>query len=167
MGAKPRRYSSNRAGGVKTAKFTQPDEINESEKDDVKTIPDTHKDLLKTDVAILATIGKGGYPQVTALWFLLDDDGLVRMSLNCTRQKVKNLLANPDCTLFILDRTNPLRTLEIRARAEITPDKEYIFADKVGKKYGVDLRKNERPGEYRYKVTLHPVRINAIDLSKG
>ncbi|MGD0807919.1 MAG: PPOX class F420-dependent oxidoreductase, partial [Anaerolineales bacterium] len=65
------------------------------------------------------------------------------------------------------DRTNPLRTLEIRARAEITPDKEYIFADKVGKKYGVDLRKNERPGEYRYKVTLHPVRINAIDLSIG
>jgi Pyridoxamine 5'-phosphate oxidase len=70
-------------------------------------IPDSHKDLLNTGVALLATIGKKGFPQVTALWFLFDEaDGLVKISLNTTRQKLKNLQANPKCTFFILDTSN-------------------------------------------------------------
>ncbi len=46
------------------------------------TFPESHKDLLLTDVAVLATIGRTGYPQVTALWFLLDKDGVVKLSLD-------------------------------------------------------------------------------------
>lgn len=125
------------------------------------TFPQTHKDLLRTDVAVLATVGPKGFPQVTALWFLWDDDGGVKLSLNTTRQKTRNLQAHPECTLFILDRANPQRTLEIRARAEISPDKDYAFADKLGKKYGADLRKIDRPGESRVKVVLRPVKVNA------
>ena len=130
----------------------------------MKTVPETHQDLLKTDVAILATVGRGGYPQVTALWFLLDDDGQIKLSLNTARQKVKNLKLHSECALFILDRVHPTRTLEIRATAEITPDDNYVFADKLGKKYGADLRKLDRPGESRVVVALRPVRVNAIDL---
>ncbi len=132
----------------------------------MKTIPETHLDLLKTDVAILATVGRSGYPQVTAVWFLLDDDGQVKLSLNTTRQKVKNLKAHPECALFILDRVHPTRTLEIRATAEISPDGNYVFADQLGKKYGADLRKMDRPGEARVLVILRPVKVNAIDLGK-
>ncbi len=125
-------------------------------------IPESHKDLLNTDVAMLATIDKNGFPQVTALWFYYDEtDGLVKISLNTTRQKLKNLKRNPQCTFFILDRTKPQRGLEIRARAEITPDPEYAFADRVSPKYhNVDFRKIDHPGESRMTVTLHPVRIN-------
>jgi PPOX class probable F420-dependent enzyme len=130
------------------------------------TVPESHRDLLQTDVAILATIGRSGYPQVTALWFLLDDDGQVKLSLNNTRQKLKNLQAHPDCTLFILDRKNPARTLEIRARAELIPDRDYAFAAKLGAKYGADLRAMERPGEFRYQVVLTPRKVNAADLSR-
>ncbi len=130
------------------------------------TFPETHHDLLQTDVAMLATVGRNGYPQVTALWFLFDDDGMLKISLNTTRQKTKNLQAHPECTLFILDRANPIRTLEVRARAELTPDPDYVFADKVGSKYGADLRKMDRPGESRVVVTLHPVQVNALDLSR-
>ncbi len=130
------------------------------------TIPETHHDLLQTDVAMLATIGRNGYPQVTALWFLFDDDGLIRLSLNTARQKVKNLQKHPECTLFIFDRANPGRTLEVRARAELTPDPDYIFADKLGRKYGANVRMMDRPGESRVVVTLHPVKVNAIDLSR-
>ena len=129
------------------------------------TIPETHHDLLTSDVAILATIGPNGQPQVTALWFLFDDDGIIRLSLNTTRQKVKNLRVHPECTFFILDRANPYRTLEMRARAELTPDPEYIFADKLGRKYSADLRKIDQPGEHRVVVTLHTIKVNAIDLS--
>ena len=125
------------------------------------TFPESHQDLLKADVATLATIGQDGYPQVTAIWFLFDEDGVLKLSLNTTRQKTKNLQAHPECTLFILDRANPYRTLEIRARAEITPDPEYTFAQKVGAKYGgVDLRNNDRPGETRVVVALRPIKVN-------
>lgn len=131
------------------------------------TFPETHRDLLEADVAILATIGRDGYPQVTALWFLFDEDETLKLSLNTSRQKVKNLRQHPECTLFILDRANPLRTLEVRARAELTPDPDYTFADKLGRKYGADLRAIDQPGEQRVLVTLHPIKINAIDMSRG
>ncbi len=127
----------------------------------MKTIPASHKDLLNADVAILATIGKNGFPQVTALWFLYDEDGMVRISLNTTRQKVRNLQSHPECSFFLLDRANPGRTLEIRARADLAPDPDYAFADRLGKKYGgVDLRKIDKPGESRVMVTLQPVKVN-------
>jgi PPOX class probable F420-dependent enzyme len=124
-------------------------------------IPETHKDLLDADTGILATIGKDGFPQVTALWFLYGKDGMVRISLNTTRQKVKNLQVHPECSFFILDRAKPGRTLEIRARAEMKPDAEYAFADKVSKKYGnIDFRKIDKPGQSRVVVTLHPLKVN-------
>jgi len=124
------------------------------------TVPESHADLLNSAVTMLATMGQDGYPQVTAMWFLLDDDGLVKLSLNTTRQKVKNLQARPECTLFFLDLANPYRTLEIRARAEIHPDDDYTFADKLGKKYGAELRTWDKPGEQRVVVILQPVKVN-------
>lgn len=125
-------------------------------------IPASHRDLLGTDVAILATVGPDGYPQVSATWFLAahGEEGVVRLSLNTSRQKVKNLQKDPRCTLFPLDPANPYRTLEIRARAEIQPDPEYAFAGKLGQKYHADLRHNDQPGQSRVVVTLHPVKYN-------
>jgi PPOX class probable F420-dependent enzyme len=125
------------------------------------TIPESHQDLLQGDVAMLATTGQDGFPQVTALWFLFDDDGTIKLSLNTTRQKVKNLQAHPECSFFILDRANPYRTLEVRARAQIAPDADYTFAKKLGAKYGgADLSANDRPGETRVVVSLQPVKVN-------
>jgi PPOX class probable F420-dependent enzyme len=131
------------------------------------TFPESHADLLQSRVASLATIGPDGFPQVTALWFVLDDDGVVKISLNKARQKTRNLLARPEVALFILDLSNPMRYLEIRARADVQPDPDYEFADKVGQKYGgVDLRRMDRPGEGRVVVSLHPVKVNAVDLTR-
>ncbi len=124
------------------------------------SLPASHRDLLQANVAVLATHGPDSFPQVSALWFLADEDGMVRLSLNTSRQKVKNLRRHPECTLFLLDPTNPYRTLEIRARAEIRPDPDYTFADEIGRKYNADLRKNDKPGESRVVVTLHPVKYN-------
>ena len=124
------------------------------------TFPESHQDLLQAEVATLATIGPDGFPQVTTLWFLFDDDTL-KLWLNTSRQKVKNLQARPESTLFILDPANPYRTLEVRARAEITPDADYAFAKKLGAKYGgADFSANDRPGETRVVVSLQPVKVN-------
>jgi PPOX class probable F420-dependent enzyme len=127
-------------------------------------IPETHRDILDTaPVGIVATVGPDGMPQVTANWFLAEEDGTVRMSLNTTRQKVKNLMRRPESTVFFLDPANPYRTLEIRARAEIEPDPDYVLADQVGAKYGgADVRTMDQPGETRVAITFVPVKVNTF-----
>jgi PPOX class probable F420-dependent enzyme len=131
------------------------------------SIPDSHRDLLRTQVAVFATMDRDGYPQLTAVWFLAEDDGTIRISLNTKRRKVKNLERNPKCTLFILDPANPTRYLEIRADAEITDDDDYAFADRISAKYGANLRTMDAAGNRRVVVTLRPVRVNAVDMSAG
>jgi PPOX class probable F420-dependent enzyme len=126
-------------------------------------IPDSHRDLLDGQVATLATIGPDDRPQLSEVWFLAED-GELRRSLNTTRQKVKNLRRRPACTLFLLDLANPYRYLEVRGDAGITPDDDYTFADRLGAKYGADLRVNDRPGETRVVVTIRPVKVNAVDM---
>jgi PPOX class probable F420-dependent enzyme len=122
--------------------------------------PESHHDLLAhAGVGALSTIGADGRPQVTALWYLFDD-GEIRLSLNEARQKTKNLLANPQVTLLLVDFANPYRTIEVRADATWEWDEDYAFADKVGAQYGADLRNMDQPGERRVVVTLHPVKVN-------
>jgi PPOX class probable F420-dependent enzyme len=125
------------------------------------SVPESHRDLLAARPAVtLATIGPDGFPQVTAMWFLVDGDDTVKASLNMARQKVRNLRRHPEATLFFTDPDNPYRTLEIRAMAEVVSDPDYAFADRVGAKYGVDLRERDRPGELRVVVTFSPVKVN-------
>jgi PPOX class probable F420-dependent enzyme len=129
------------------------------------TIPASHRDLLEAQVATLSTIGPDGRPQVSALWFVADEDDTVRLSLNESRQKTKNLEDNPAATLFVLDPDNPMRYLEIRADAKVEPDPDRELAQRVGAKYDADLSQMDQPGEQRVAVILHPVRVNAVDLS--
>jgi PPOX class probable F420-dependent enzyme len=124
------------------------------------TIPDSHLDLLESNPAvILTTKGPDGFPQTTALWFVVDD-GEIKLWINTARQKAKNLERDNACTLFFLDRENPYRTLEIRARARLQPDPDYVLADVVGAKYDADLRNMDQPGQTRVAVTIEPVKVN-------
>ena len=75
-------------------------------------------------------------------------------------------MARPGCCLFILDLSVTQRYLEIRGDAEVTPDDDYAFADKVGQKYGVDLRVHDHPGESRVVVRIVPHRVNAVDMRR-
>ena len=126
-------------------------------------IPASHRDLLDGDFATLATVGPDGRPQASEVWFIAEGDD-VALSLNSSRQKTKNLQVNPAASLLLLDLTVPYRYLEIRGDAEVTPDDDYAFADRVGAKYQADLRVHDQPGQSRVKVTIHPVRVNAVDM---
>jgi PPOX class probable F420-dependent enzyme len=129
------------------------------------SIPEDFRDLLTTPCATLATIDSAGRPQLTEVWFLADDDG-VALSLNTARWKTRNLMQRPQCTLFILDPAGPYRYLELRGEAEITPDDDYEFADKVGAKYKTDLRRIDQPGQRRVVVRMKPARVNAVDMRR-
>ena len=123
------------------------------------TIPDTHRDLLDAPIAVLGTVGPSGRPQLSAIWFLAEGD-TVKLSLNTSRQKVKNLQANPACSLLIVDPANPYRTVELRGDAQIAADPDYEFAKKVGAKYGgADLSEHDGPGDLLLVVTIVPTRV--------
>jgi len=126
-------------------------------------IPASHRDLLDSDFATLATVGPDGRPQVSEVWFLTEGDQ-VAISLNSSRQKTKNLQSNPAVSLFLLDLAVPFRYLEIRGDAEVIPDDDHAFADKVDSKYGADHRLHDKPGQTRVKVVIRPVKINAVDM---
>jgi PPOX class probable F420-dependent enzyme len=126
--------------------------------------PEFH-DLLESQFATLATIGKDGGPQLTEVWFLFED-GKVKTSLNDSRLKTKNLKARPRCSLFILDLANPFRYLDVRGTAVLEPDDDYEFAERLGAKYGgADLREHDGPGDKRVVVTIEPANVFAVDMS--
>jgi len=126
-------------------------------------IPASHRDLLDGQFATLGTVGPDGRPQLSEVWFLADGD-TVGISLNDSRQKTRNLRANPAASLFLLDLAAPYRYLELRGDAEVSPDDDYAFASRVGAKYHADLSRHDKPGDKRVVVTIRPVRVNAVDM---
>jgi PPOX class probable F420-dependent enzyme len=127
-------------------------------------IPDSHRYLLDGQFATLATLGRDGAPQLTEVWFL-HDDGELKLSLNTSRLKTKNLQRRPECSLFLLDLENPYKYVDVRGRAHLEADDDYGFADKVGAKYGgADLREHDGPEDSRVIVTIAPDRVFAVDM---
>lgn len=127
----------------------------------MSAFPESHADLLDAQVGTFATIDRDGLPQLTEVWFL-HEDGELRLSLNTARWKTRNVTARPQCSLLILDLQNPYRYLEVRGRARIEPDDDYVFADRLSEKYGgTDLRERDLPGETRVVVTVEPATIHA------
>lgn len=122
--------------------------------------PETHRDLLDAQVASLATVGRDGFPQVTAIWFL-HDEGEIKLSLNTARVKTRNLQRDPKCSLMVLDLQNPYRYLEVRGTARIEPDDDLTFAHKLGAKYDTEFWVHDGPGESRVAITIEPARIRA------
>src|SRR3954462_7782427 len=120
-------------------------------------LPDSHRNLLDQPGAPLSPLDGEGRPQLTEVWFLAED-GQVKFSLNTSRRKVHNLRSRPACSVLLLDLAHPYRYVEIRGDAVLEPDDDYAFADRVGAKYGADLRANDQPGDRRVVVTIRPVR---------
>jgi PPOX class probable F420-dependent enzyme len=123
------------------------------------TLPDSHRDLLSArGVAVLTTNGADGLPQSTAIWYLLDGE-VVRISLHTSRQKYRNLRRDPHATLFLLDPTNPYRTLEIRGDVTLEDDRDRSFIERVLHHYGQDPSTFPAPLDDRVIVTLVPRRV--------
>ena len=126
----------------------------------IDEVPESHRDLLTSPLtAALTTIDNKGRPQSTAVWYLVDDDGSLKGSITDDRQKYKNLSRNPNCTLLVIDPSNPWRTLEIRAEAELSADPEKATVSKFVAAYGVDEAMLKASGDNRFTVTYRPRRV--------
>lgn len=124
-----------------------------------QSIPASHRDLLEAPIPVaLATVGPGGYPQVTAVWAVLDAD-TVLISIIGARQKLKNLRARPQATIFVIDPANPYRTIEVRGDVTIEPDPDLATMTAVLGAYGTDLDSFRGSLEDRMSVRLRPTRV--------
>jgi PPOX class probable F420-dependent enzyme len=127
------------------------------------SIPDSHRDLVTASTVALSTVNEDGSIQTTAVWVLLDDDGLLRTSLSKNRLKYSNLVARPVATVFSISPTNPMRTLEVRASVEIADDDaQRSFMARVIAPYGQTLESMAAQAqEDRVVATFHPTRVRA------
>jgi PPOX class probable F420-dependent enzyme len=133
------------------------DAMTDSTPSPVAPIPAAHRDLLEKSpgVAAFTTIGADGYPQTTAIWFLLDGD-VVYTSLHKSRQKYRNILARPQATLFVIDPANSYHTLEIRGDVSVQDADDTSFLERLIARYGQTLATFAAPADNRVVVTLTP-----------
>jgi PPOX class probable F420-dependent enzyme len=101
--------------------------------------PQTHIDLLQQpNTAVLTTVGDDGRPYSTAIWFVLDDDGLLKTSAVMSLKKYRNIVKRPVCSLFVMDPKTIWRWIQISADVEVIPDPDKALLPKVSAKYGVN-----------------------------
>jgi PPOX class probable F420-dependent enzyme len=125
--------------------------------------PASHRDLLEAaHVAVLTVVTPKGQLQSTAIWYLLDDDGKVKMTSTGDRRKVRNLRSDPRLALLVMDPANPYRTIEIRGTATIELDTDLVLQKKVGVKYDDDVTSHDPPGTVRYVITIEPETVNTF-----
>ena len=99
-------------------------------------IPESFHDLLESRAfAFVSTLGKGGEPQVTPIWFLWDGDRL-RFGVLEGRQKYRNLERDNRIAIAIAHPANPYRYLEVRGRVtELVEDVNDTVFNAVSLKY--------------------------------
>jgi PPOX class probable F420-dependent enzyme len=123
--------------------------------------PESHRDLLEAaNVAVFTAVTPRGQLQSTAIWYLLDDDGKLKMTSTGDRRKVRNLRLDARVTVFFMDPSDPYRTLEVRGTAITELDVDLIFQTKVGVKYDDDAASHDPPGTVRYVITIEPETVN-------
>jgi PPOX class probable F420-dependent enzyme len=126
-------------------------------------VPESHADLLANPAtAVLTTIGADGLPQSTAVWYLVDDDDVLKTSVDTSRQKYKNLVRTPKATLFLIDPANPFRTLEIRANVELVADPDKIYVQKAADRYSTPVEVLDTPDSVRSVIVFDPQHVVAF-----
>ncbi|MEU9956993.1 PPOX class F420-dependent oxidoreductase [Streptomyces sp. NPDC050982] len=108
--------------------------------------------------ASVATLGPGGAPQNSVVWFKREGDTVLFSSTD-GRQKIRNLRRDPRISISVYDLANPYTSVEIRGTAEILPDEGKRLPYELSHKYlGVDPPA-EKEDEVRVIVRVVPERI--------
>jgi PPOX class probable F420-dependent enzyme len=83
---------------------------------------------------ILVTLGPDGLPDPVPMWYVVDDDGRIRMRTYAASQKVVNLRRDPrvSCLVEDGDRYAELRGVQLTGRVEFVEDADWIADVVVG-----------------------------------
>ena len=130
------------------------------------TVPASHLDLLTRPICgVLTTMDADGRPQSSLVW--VDCDGecaLINTTLE--RRKGRNLMANPKCSLLVVDPDDTTRFVQIRGEAELVRDGALEHLDALTRRYtrhptyyGHIYPAEQQGGETRVVVRIHARRI--------
>jgi len=87
----------------------------------VEISPKSRAFLEELRFAVMATINQDGTPQLTTMWYLLEDDGTILMNTKIGRLKERNLRHDPRISICIEDDYN---FLTLSGTAELIDDPE-------------------------------------------
>jgi PPOX class probable F420-dependent enzyme len=111
-------------------------------------------------IAVVATIGRGGMPQLTPNWYVYSDG---RLLVSTTKQRVKhrNLVRDGRVAVCVCSEPMAEEYVTVRGRADIRDD-DSIWEDTraIVERYvepdGVEARMNMLRGEDRVIVSVEP-----------
>jgi len=128
-------------------------------------IPKSYEDLIRQKKAFahLATLMPDGTPQVTPVWFDVQN-GKIRVNTARGRVKDRNMQKNAAVALAITDPDNPYRHIAIRGRvSNITEDGADAHIDALAKKYlDKDKYPYRSPTEVRVIYEIEPTSVSAM-----
>ena len=128
---------------------------------------------------VITSNGPGGFPHAMPMWFVLDDDGSVRMTTYNKSQKVVNIRRDPRVSLLAEsgEEYTELRGVVLYGHAEVLEDRELIL-DTLMRASGADPAAMEaeelerwragmmKTAEKRALIRCKPDRIVSWDHSK-
>lgn len=130
------------------------------------TVPDSHLDLLaRLVVGVLTTMLPDGQPQSSLVW--VDYDGAcARVNTTLERRKGRDLLANPQVSLLIVDPEDTSRFVQIRGDAELVTEGAEDHLDELTRRYtkypsyyGFIYPVEQRGRETRVTCRIHARRV--------
>jgi PPOX class probable F420-dependent enzyme len=126
-------------------------------------LPESSLDLIRDDVrsyAFLATTMADGTPQVTPVWFDVED-GLVRINTARGRVKDRNMTARPQVAIAIMNLEKPFRYLQIRGKVvKSTEEGAREHIDQLARKYLNQESYQWYSGERRVTYYIEPESID-------
>jgi PPOX class probable F420-dependent enzyme len=118
--------------------------------------------LEPTKIAVVATIGKDGVPQLTPNWYVYSDG---RIAISTTKQRLKypNLVRDPRLSVCIMTEPLAEEYVTIRGTAEITDDESiWPITEAIVRRYvppeGVQARMEQLHREDRVIISMTPER---------
>jgi PPOX class probable F420-dependent enzyme len=123
-----------------------------------------HSLLSGTPIAFMTTMRPDGRMSTNPVGMLFDGTD-VRISTTTDRKKVRNLLADDRITLCVVQPGNLNRYVEIRGRAELTPDDDRSFIDSIAQQYmGVDRYPFDKDWQQRVTIKVIVEAVSSPDI---
>ena len=125
--------------------------------------------LLAADVAArLASIDSHGFPHMTPLWFIWQDDAFYLTSYS-DRPHLRRLERDPRAGICAdveqaerQDLHRPNQQVRAVGRAEMFPDQDGLWTERIDAKYVKDAAFVRRATEFRTVIRLRPDRLVAV-----
>ncbi len=84
----------------------------------VEVPPTLRRFLEAANYAVLATVGDDGTPHQAVIWYRLDGDDSVLVNSRIGRRWPTELLADPRCSLAVIDRHDPFAWVGVQGAVE-------------------------------------------------